>query len=611
MRVLHVVRQFCPAIGGLENFVQCLVLEQLRTGIQAEVLTLDSVFHQEPDIRLPKVEHVGPIKVRRISWWGSYKYPLAPAVLCHLKGYDIIHVHGVDFFADFLARTRFLHGQRLVLSTHGGFFHTQFASTAKKLFFCTMTRWSLCNYRQIYACSKGDYQVFTPLCEAKMRLIKNGVDVEKFANVGSKQLTRLFVFIGRFSDNKCLDQLVDTFAVLKKYDTDYRLLIIGNDWDRNQARLITQIRELGLDSKISIYTGLDNSAIRDKLRDASFIISASKYEGFGMSLIEGMAAGLLPVASQIPSFEDIVLQSGIGLLVNFQDSISAAIKIHTYMEFCRANFSTLREQAMAAADCYGWVKTAEKFLSAYHELLGEDCRLLQRVRFDTRSGTEIVKLFDESVKKGNFLQVVIANAHTLNLARNDDNYLKVLCESLVLNDGIGVNIASKWKYGRGFRENLNGTDFIPRYLTESRIKLRVFLLGARSDVAKACFEQCQYQFPQHEWLGFNSGYISSAQHNAVCECIRETQPDVLLVAMGNPLQEFWIHQYGASTGAKLCIGVGGLFDFMTGKVSRAPSWIRRLRCEWVYRLVIEPRRMWHRYLIGNIKFLLAAWRERA
>ncbi|MFI3155883.1 MAG: WecB/TagA/CpsF family glycosyltransferase [Methylococcaceae bacterium] len=610
LRVLHVVRQFYPAIGGLENFVQCLVLEQLQAGVQAEVLTLDSVFHRQPAIRLAHTEAIGPIQVRRISWWGSYKYPLAPAVLGYLQGYDIIHVHGLDFFADFLALTRFLHRHRLVLSTHGGFFHTQFAGRAKKFFFNTVTRRSLRNYSQVYACSEGDYQRFAPLCAAKLRLIENGVDVKKFADAGARQPTGVFAFIGRFSDNKRLDQLVDAFAALKKHAADYSLLIIGNDWDGNQARLIEQIHQLGLDSTVFIYTGLDNAAIQDQLRDVSFIISASEYEGFGMTLVEGMAAGLLPVASRIPSFEQIVLKSGVGLLVDFQDPVFAAAKIHLYAESCHAHFPALREQAMAAAGRYGWAGTAEKFLAAYHELFGENWRLLQGVRFDIRSGAEIIEVFDRTVKQGQFLQVAIANAHTVNLARNNAVYRKILSKALVLNDGIGINIASLWKYGKGFCENLNGTDFITRYLAESRLKLRIFLFGARPDIVKACFERCLKNFPQHEWLGFENGYIGSAQYHAVCERIRKIQPDVLLVALGNPLQELFIHRYGESMRAKLCIGVGGLFDFMSGKIKRAPLWVRRLRCEWVYRLAIEPQRMWRRYLIGNITFLIAAWRDR-
>jgi alpha-1,3-mannosyltransferase len=390
---------------------------------------------------------------------------------------------------------------------------------------------------------------------------------------------------------------------------DYGLLIMSTDWDNYQAPLIVNANGLRLETHISIESGLDASAIKYLLTNASFVTSGPEYERSGMHLEEDMPACLLQDANLIPRPQHIVLHCGISLL-NSLNPITLAMKIPTYSESCQANFSSMQEQAIAPSERNGWPGTADNFPAIYQEFPVNNRRLLQGIRFDTRSGAQMIKFFDGTVKQGRFLQIVFANAHTLNLARANKNYHALLHHVLVLNDGIGVNIASKLKYGRQFCENLNGTDLIPRYLAESRIKLRVFLLGASPDVAEACFEQCQLLFPQHEWLGFNSGYISSAQHHSICERIRDARPDVLLVAMGNPLQEFWIRQYGASTGAKLCIGVGALFGFLSGKVNRAPSWVRYLHCEWVYRLALEPRRMWRRYLIGNVMFLLAAWRDR-
>src|SRR5690349_11548212 len=127
MRVLHVVRQFHPSIGGLESVVAGLAGEQRRNGIAAEVLTLDRLFHDPTRRRLPATDQVGDIPIRRIPFAGSRRYPLAAPVLRHLRGFDLVHVHGVDFFSDFLAATQPLHKRPLVLSTHGGFFHTSFA----------------------------------------------------------------------------------------------------------------------------------------------------------------------------------------------------------------------------------------------------------------------------------------------------------------------------------------------------------------------------------------------------------------------------------------------------------------------------------------------------
>ena len=73
--------------------------------------------------------------------------------------------------------------------------------------------------------------------------------------------------------------------------------------------------------------------------------------------------------------------------------------------------------------------------------------------------------------------------------------------------------------------------------------------------------------------------------------------------MGNPLQELWIDEHGAVTGATLFFAVGALLDFQAGTVRRAPAWVRRLRCEWIFRLFQEPLRLAQRYLIGNFVFL--------
>ena len=107
-------------------------------------------------------------------------------------------------------------------------------------------------------------------------------------------------------------------------------------------------------------------------------------------------------------------------------------------------------------------------------------------------------------------------------------------------------------------------------------------------------------------MGYQHGYYGPADEETVCARIRATSPDLLLVALGNPLQEEWIARCAEKTGATVCIGVGAFFDFVAGQVPRAPLWIRQLKCEWIYRLLQEPRRLWRRYLIGNLVFLWAA-----
>ncbi len=200
--------------------------------------------------------------------------------------------------------------------------------------------------------------------------------------------------------------------------------------------------------------------------------------------------------------------------------------------------------------------------------------------------------------------IVIANAHTVNCACADPDYRAVLCRAaLVLRDGAGVELASAL-CGRPLPHNFVGTDFVPRLVT-ALAPVRVFLYGARPGIAAAAAAALQARAPQLAIAGTEHGYAEPA---TVVARIRAARPDVLLVALGNPLQERWIDRELAALDVPVVIGVGALFDFLAGRVPRAPRWLRALRAEWLFRLAIEPRRLWRRYLIGNARFLWRAVR---
>lgn len=609
MRILHIVRQFSPAIGGLENFVYCLAKAQLHTGHQPEVLTLDTVFHRGRP-RLSPMEVIDGISVRRISWKGSFRYPFAPSALSHLNDFDIIHVHAVDFFSDYLSLTRLYHQKPLVLSTHGGFFHSGFASRLKNIFFNTVTRLSVKGFGRVIACSQGDAALFEPLCKDWLQTIENGVDIEKFSNQGPLVFDSSFLFIGRFSTNKRIDLLLVTINQIKQHNPNVRLSIVGRDWDDNLAKIRQQITTLDLSKQVTVMLDLDDNEIKAQIARHCFVVSASEYEGFGMTLIEGMSAGLIPIASPINSFKKIINDAGVGHLVDFQAPAAAAQSILTYINGIKERYSSVRNGAIAASSKYGWPDTATRFMHVYENVLGERARMIQGVEIDTKSGQEVISLIDDAIVRKQPVRIAIANAHTINLARGIPTYRALLREFLVLNDGTGVNLASKWKYKKSFCENLNGTDFVPRLLTHSSRSLRIFIVGGHPDVVKKAFQQFSQRYPNHQWVGYQHGFTPFSEENDLCARIRTTSPDLLLVAMGNPLQEEWIARCSDRTGATVCVGVGALFDFVAGQVLRAPKWIRKINCEWVYRLVQEPSRMWRRYLIGNLTFLWAAAGDR-
>jgi N-acetylglucosaminyldiphosphoundecaprenol N-acetyl-beta-D-mannosaminyltransferase len=195
------------------------------------------------------------------------------------------------------------------------------------------------------------------------------------------------------------------------------------------------------------------------------------------------------------------------------------------------------------------------------------------------------------------------NAHTLNLAVEVSGFREVLNRAdLVVNDGTGARWAARQR-GVALRDNLNGTDLIPDFLRATSGRgYRYYLLGATRDTIVGAAQAAERDFPGWTLAGYHDGFVNAQNAGEVIETINASHSNLLLVGMGNPLQEQWIDRFQAQLHVPLAVGVGGLFDFWVGKPPRAPLWIRRAGCEWMHKLLLQPFK-WRRYLLGNPKFL--------
>ena len=209
--------------------------------------------------------------------------------------------------------------------------------------------------------------------------------------------------------------------------------------------------------------------------------------------------------------------------------------------------------------------------------------------------------------------VYYVNTHTLNTAVEDPSYLGVLQRGdVVFGDGTGVNWATRMLHGARLQANVNGTDMTPRFFAETAGKgYRYFMLGTRPESIGKAAAFAQEKFRGWELAGAHHGYVQDAESSAkVVEEINAAKPHLLLVGMGNPLQESWIDRHKHALKVPLCIGIGGLFDYWSGEIVRAPMWMRKVGHEWVHLLLLQPRKA-KRYLLGNPMFLLRVAKERA
>lgn len=179
---------------------------------------------------------------------------------------------------------------------------------------------------------------------------------------------------------------------------------------------------------------------------------------------------------------------------------------------------------------------------------------------------------------------------------------------IIVNDGVGMDIAARMFHGRSFKANLNGTDFTPYLFRESVRPLRVYLLGGRLDVVMKAAIHAEQALGQIV-VGYCDGY-QGMQDPSLIDRINASGAEVLLVAMGNPMQEAWILEHREQLTVPIVSGVGALFDFWAGDKPRAPRYVQRLRLEWLYRLCHEPRRLLRRYTVDVLVFFADCFRYR-
>lgn len=207
------------------------------------------------------------------------------------------------------------------------------------------------------------------------------------------------------------------------------------------------------------------------------------------------------------------------------------------------------------------------------------------------------------IERGAVGTVAFANANLLNLAADRADVRDTLrATTLILSDGVGVAWAAKTK-GHPLPANLNGTDFTPLLLERAAARgWRVAMLGARPGVAQQAGAALGDRFPGLNICHVHHGFFDDSESDQICTQINTSDAQVLLVAMGNPRQELWLQQHLPETGANVGLAVGAFFDFAAGQVPRAPRWMRALRLEWLFRLLLEPRRLFARYVIGIPRF---------
>lgn len=219
---------------------------------------------------------------------------------------------------------------------------------------------------------------------------------------------------------------------------------------------------------------------------------------------------------------------------------------------------------------------------------------------------ETLALVEQHIKSRTPLHHTVVNAGKLVAMQTDQKLKQSVTQADVINaDGQAVVWASKF-LGNPLKERVSGIDLMQHLVELSATKgYCCYFFGAKEEVVKKVVSTYHSTYGKQVVAGYRNGYFTKGEEHDIVQQIKNSNADILFVAMSSPLKENFLYTHRkAFENIPFIMGVGGSFDVVAGKVKRAPLWMQNSGLEWLYRVIQEPKRMFKRYLVGNSKFLL-------
>lgn len=354
LRILHVVRQYTPSVGGLETYVEQLVERQARAH-RVHILTLNRVFAQPA--RLSRLERIYHAPVHRVGFVGGRQF-FAPFLNpLWLRKFDIIHIHATDQLLDVIHLARLVGAPPYVVTSHGLFFHTTSLRRIKEIYLRAITRGALKGAAKVLAISRNDAATMARV-GVESELMRN--PIEPFG--GPIAQGRDLIYIGRLSENKRVGHLIDFLAAARRADPQLRLHVVGGDAEGLGAGLERRAGERGVAEAVTFHGYVERAQMEALCEAARYVVSASRYEGFGISLVEGMSKGLIPVVHDNAAFRETIELAGVGLLTDFDDPEHAAAAFLAWRDGVSRDD---QERARAFALTHSWDHVVERLEEIY------------------------------------------------------------------------------------------------------------------------------------------------------------------------------------------------------------------------------------------------------
>lgn len=434
-------------------------------------------------------------------------------------------------------------------------------------------------YKELY--SKDAYKIIT-----------NEMPIDS-DNSKSNLKNKIIISVGRLSKEKGYNDLINLFSKIENKEWILNIVGDGPEYDK----LNQQIKNLNLENNVKLLGSKSTEELNNLYKEASIYIMTSYEESFGLVLLEAASHGLPIITYSSALGAKEILSEDNGILIDNRNEKEMINNLNILMKDIKLR-KTLQKKSLSISEKYNYNLIKKNNLLFYENIKKK--KIYDNLSVESKK--EIYKLLEQNLKNKEKTFIITANPETYMLSEKDTEMYEILNnkDNLVVPDGIAIVKTANF-LGYNIKERITGVE-IAEHLLEiaDKNKYKVYLFGATKEVIEKLENKINDEYPNIRIVGASNGYIKDK--DSVMEYIKTTKPDIVMLAMGIPMQEKLINKHIKDFKKGIFIGVGGSFDVLSGSKKRAPKIFIKLNLEWLYRITSEPKRL-KRFWNSNIKFM--------
>lgn len=632
MKIAMIGQKGIPSrAGGVEIHVEELAAGLVEAGVEVDVYCRRYCCKNR--VKEHRGIHLFYIPTISTKHLDAIIYTFLATIVALGKGYDVFHYHACG--PSSLCWIPKLFGKKVVCTTHGldwkrakwGAIGQDYLKFGEKI---------IGKYAdEIIVLNDPMKEYFWDTYGRETNVIPNGVEApaileaEIIKEKWGLEKESYILFLGRLVPEKGIHYLIEAY---QRLHTDKKLVIAGGS--SHSDDYVERLAAMSIDNDNIIMTGFVSSKTLEELYSNAFLyVLPSDVEGLPISLLEAMSYKRCCLTSDIEENTTTSMNNAFSFKKgNVQDLYE---KLREIEELPREEIVKIGEQAGAyVLNKYRWKNVVDKTLAVYEDVQISHCyrNLLEKsaehrkevqeklgvtfpmdicnilgVNILVADMEKTVHFVEENIRKLSGEYVCVANGHTTVIAFEDETYRTVQNSAVMaLPDGEPLSIVSR---RRGFKDakRVTGPDFMEQMFLHGREGdgLRHFFYGGSQDTLNALESVLKERYQGLQIAGMYSPpfrVLTKEEDVRVVEMINDSNADIIWVGLGAPKQERWMYEHRGKVHG-LMFGVGAGFDYHAGKLKRAPLWMQKMSLEWLMRLLQDPKRLWKRYLVTNVKFL--------